>query len=147
MCYKLKNLFCFMFVLRSMTSKLGRWYKKFLQISHLLLHFSIELFSSFIVLGNNDGDMSPFKFLFCLYVTLTVSSGKTWSILWLLCDTDKCFLMMVLMVGSNGLYRVIKLHLAEKLLLLLGLLDFSLKMLLISENCFLTFTRFTISTY
>ena len=50
--------------------------RKFLQISHFLLHFSIEQLFSFIVLGNKDGDMSSFKFLFRLYVTSTVFSGK-----------------------------------------------------------------------
>ena len=65
--------------------------RKFLQMSHFLLHFSIEQLFSFIVLGNKNGDMSSFKFLFCLYVTLTVFSGKFWSISWLLCNTGKCF--------------------------------------------------------
>ena len=50
--------------------------RMFLQISHLLLHFVIEHLFSFTVLGNKDGDMSSFKFLFRLYVTLTVISGK-----------------------------------------------------------------------
>ena len=45
---------------------------------------------------------------------------------------------MVLMLGSNGLYCVIKLHEAEILLLFLGLLASSLEMFLTSENCFLT---------
>ena len=42
------------------------------------------------------------------------------------------------MLVSNGLYWVIKLHEAEKLLLLLGLLASSLEIFLTSENCFLT---------
>ena len=45
--------------------------------------------------------------------------------------------MMVLMLGSNGLYCVIKLHEAEKLQLFLGLLVSSLEIFLISENDFL----------
>ena len=49
---------------------------KFLQISHLLLHFSIEQLFTFKFLGNKDGDMSSFKFSLRLYVTLTVFSGK-----------------------------------------------------------------------
>ena len=84
--------------------------RKFLQISHLLLHFSIEQLFSFIVLGNKDGDMSSFKFLFRLYVKLTVFSEKIWHISWLLCITSKCFLMMVLMLGSYALSSVIKLQ-------------------------------------
>ena len=50
--------------------------RKFLQISHLQLHFSIEQFFSPIVLRNKHGGMSSFKFLFGLYVTLIVFSGK-----------------------------------------------------------------------
>ena len=56
---------------------------------------------------------------------------------------------MALMLGNNRLYCVIKLHeaeklllllgLAEKLLLLLGLLAPPLEMCLTSEKCFLTF--------
>ena len=107
--------------------------RKVLQISHLLLHFSIEQLFSFIVLGNKDGDMSFFKFLFCLYVTLTVFFGKIWSILWLLCHTGND----VLMLGSNGLYRVIKLYEGEKLLFF-SLLASSLEMFLTSGNCFST---------
>ena len=42
------------------------------------------------------------------------------------------------MLGSNGLYCVIKLHEAEKLLLFLGLRASSLEMFLVWENCFLT---------
>ena len=60
----------------SLTSKLSRYYKNFLQNSHLLLHFSIEQLFYFIVLGNKDGDMISFKFLFRLCVTLTVFSRK-----------------------------------------------------------------------
>ena len=41
---------------------------------------------------------------------------------------------MVLMLGSNGLHCVIKLHEVE---VFLGLLAFSLEMFLTSENCFL----------
>ena len=44
--------------------------------------------------------------------------------------------MTVLMLGSNGLYFVINLHEAEKLLFL-GLLAFSLEIFLVSENYFL----------
>ena len=47
------------------------------------------------------------------------------------------FIMMVLMLGSNGLYCVIKLHETEKLLFL-GLLASSLQIFLTSENCFST---------
>ena len=75
--------------------------------------FSIEHLFPFIVLGNTDGDMSSFTFLFPLHVILTVLSGKIWSVSLLLCNTGKCFLMIVLMLESNGLYRVIKLHKAE----------------------------------
>ena len=35
--------------------------RKFLQISHLLLHLSIVQLFSFIVLENKDGDMNCFK--------------------------------------------------------------------------------------
>ena len=87
-----------------------------------------------MVLGNKDGDMGSFQFLFSLYVTLTLFSGEIWSISWLLCNTGKCFLIMVLMLGSNGLHCVIKLHEVE---VFLGLLAFSLEMFLTSENCFL----------
>ena len=45
--------------------------------------------------------------------------------------------MTVLMLGSNGFYFVINLHEAEKLLLFLGLLAFSLEIFLVSENYFL----------
>ena len=107
--------------------------RKSLQISHLLLRFSIEQLFSFIVLGNEEGDMSFFKFLFCLYVKLTVFFGKIWSILWLLCHTGND----VLMLGSNGLYRVIKLYEGEKLLFF-SLLASSLEMFLTSGNCFST---------
>ena len=44
---------------------------------------------------------------------------------------------MVLILGSNALYWVIKLHEAEKLLLILGLLASSLEIFLKVENCFL----------
>ena len=106
-------------------------------MSHLLLHFLIEQLFSFIVPVNKHGDVSSFKFLFRLYVTLTVFSGKNRSISWLLCNTGKYFLMIVLMLGSKKLYCVSKLHEAEKLLLFLGLLIFSLEMFLLSKNCFL----------
>ena len=108
--------------------------RKFLQISHLLLQFSIEQLFSLIVLGNKDGDMSSFKVLFLLYVTFIVFSGKIRSISWLLCNTGKYFLKRVLILGSIGLYCVIKLHEVEKLLL--RLLASSLEIFLISENCF-----------
>ena len=39
---------------------------KFLQISHLLLHFSIEQLISFRVLRNKDAYISSFMFLFRL---------------------------------------------------------------------------------
>ena len=96
-----------------------------------------QLFS-FIILGNKDGDMSSFKFLFLLYVTFLVFSGKICSISWLLCNTGKYFLKILLILGSIGLYCVIKLHVVEKLLLILGLLASSLEIFLTSENCFLT---------
>ena len=38
--------------------------------------FSIEQLFPFIVLGNTDGDMSSFTFLFPLHVILTALSGK-----------------------------------------------------------------------
>ena len=44
---------------------------------------------------------------------------------------------MVLMLGSNGLYCVIKLHEVQNLLLFLGLQASFLQMFHISENCFL----------
>ena len=50
--------------------------RKYLQISHLLLYFSIEQLFSFIALGNKDGDMSSLSFLFLLHVSLTMFSGK-----------------------------------------------------------------------
>ena len=65
-----------MFTFGSMTIKLVDNTRKFLKISHLLLHFSIKQLFSCIVLGNKDGDMSSINFLFCLYVTLTEFSGK-----------------------------------------------------------------------
>ena len=74
--------------------------RKSLQISHLLLHFSIKQLFSFIILGNKDGDMSSYKFLFLLYVTLIVLSGKICSISWLLCNTGKYFLKIVLTILS-----------------------------------------------
>ena len=55
--------------------------------------------------------------------------------------------MMVLMLDSNGLYCVIKLHEAEKLLLFLGLLAPSLEIFLTSEICFLTLLGLLISSY
>ena len=97
----------------------------------------IEQLFSFVVLKIKNGDLSSFKFLFCLYVLLPVFSGKILSISWLLRNTDKRFLMMLLMLGSNGLYCVIKLHEAEKLLLFLGPLASSLEVSLTSENSFL----------
>ena len=112
--------------------------RKFLQISHLLLHFSIEQLFSFIILGNKDGDMSSFKFLFLLYVTFIVFSGKIPSISCLLCNTGKYLLKTVLILGSIGLYCVIKLHEVETLLLVLGLMASSLEIFLTTENCFLT---------
>ena len=111
--------------------------RKFLQISHLLLHFSIEQFS-FIILGNKDVDMSSFKLVFLLYVTFIVFSGKICGISWLLCNTGNYFLKIVLILGSIGLYCVIKLHVGEKLLLMLDLQASSLVIFLMSENCFLT---------
>ena len=78
--------------------------RKFLQISHLLLHFSIEQLFSFIILGNNDGDMNSFKFLFLLYVAFIIFSGKIRSISWLLCNTGKYFLKIFLILESVGLY-------------------------------------------
>ena len=41
-----------------------------------LSRVSTQQLFSFIVPGNEDGDMSSFKFLFRLYVTLTVFSGN-----------------------------------------------------------------------
>ena len=111
---------------------------KFLQISHLMLRFSIEQLFYFIILGNKDGDMSSFKFLFLLHVTFIVFSGKICTISWLLCNTDKYFLKIVLILGSIGLYSLMKLRVVEKLLLILGLLACSLEIFLMSENCFLT---------
>lgn len=81
----------------------------------------------FIVLGNKDCDMSTFKFLFHVHVTLTAFSGKIRSILWPLCNADACFLTMIFMLGINGLYCVIKLREVEDLLLFLGLLASPLK--------------------
>ena len=115
--------------------------RKFLQISHLLLHFSIEQFS-FIILGNKDVDMSSFKLVFLLYVTFIVFSGKICGISWLMCNTGNYFFKIVLILGSIGLYCVIKLHVGEKLLLMLGVQASSLKIFLMSENCFLTLLGF-----
>ena len=112
------------------------WY--FYKCHIFYYNFSIEQLFSPIVLGNQDDNLSYFKLLFRLYVILTVFSGKIWSISWLLCNKGKCFLIMVLLLRSNGLYCVIKLHEAEKLLLILGLLASSLEMFLTFENCFLT---------
>ena len=65
------------------------------------------------------------------------------SMFWLLCKTGKCFLIMVLILGSRGLYCVIKLHEVENLsLCVLGCLASSLEMFLISENCFLLYSGF-----
>ena len=94
-----------------MTSKL------FTNIAYSVTFSIVQLFS-FIVLGNKDGDMSSFKFLFCLYVTLTVFSGNC----------------------------VIKLHEAKKLLFFLGLLASSLEMFLTSEDCFLTLLSLSLAT-
>ena len=138
LCYKLKKRPILYFRLVAWQVNSIDNTRKLLQISHIPLHFSTEQLFSFIVLCNEDGDISSFKFLFCLSVTLTVFSEKIWSISWVLCNTGKCFLMMVLMLGSNGLYCVINLHEAEKLLLFLGLLVSSLEMFLTSGNCFLT---------
>ena len=126
-----------------MTSKLSRYYKKtFTNIKSSVTFLNWAVFPD-IVLGNKDSDLSSFKFLFGLYITLTVSLGKIWSISWLLCNKSKCFLMMVFMLGSNGLYCVITLHEAEKLLLLfLGLIASSLEMFVTSENCVLTLLGF-----
>ena len=52
--------------------------------------------------------MNSFKFLFFLYVTFIIFSGKIRSISWLLCNTGKYFLKIVLILGSIGLYCVIK---------------------------------------
>ena len=60
-------------------------------MSDLLLLFSVEELFSFVVLGNKDGDMSSFNFLFLLCVTFIVFSGKIRSISWLLCNTGKYF--------------------------------------------------------
>ena len=89
----------------------------FLQIPHLLLQFLIRQLFPFIALGNKEGDMGPFKFLFLLYITFIVFSWKIPSISWLLCNTGKYFLQIVLILGSIVLYCVIKLHKVKKLLL------------------------------
>ena len=112
--------------------------RKSLQTSHLLLHFSIKQLFYLIILGNKDGHMSSYKFLFFLYVTFIVFSGEIWSISWLLCNTRKYFLKIVLILWCIGLYCVIKLHLVKKLLLILGLLPSSLAIFLTSENYFMT---------
>ena len=62
---------------------------------------------------------------------------------WLLCKTGICFFIMVLILGSRGLYCVIKLHEVEMFsLCVLRCLASSLEMFLISENYFLTFLGF-----
>ena len=81
--------------------------------------------------------MSPFNFLLLLYVTFIVISWRS-SISWLLCNTGKYFLKIVLILGSIVLYCVIKLYEVGKLLLVLSFLAFSLEVFLPSENCFLT---------
>ena len=112
------------------------WYlettRKILKTSHLLLHFSIEQLFSFIILGGKNGDMSSFKFFF----PFMVFSGKIRIISWFLCNTGKYFLKIVLILGSIGLYFAMKLHVVEKLLLILGLLASSLDIFLTSEKNF-----------
>ena len=91
--------------------------------------------------------MSFFKFLFLLYVTFIVFSGKICGISWLLCNTSKYSFKTVLILGSIGLYCVIKFDVVEKLPLILGLLASSLEIFLTSENCFLTLLGLYIERY
>ena len=53
------------------------------------------------ILENRDGEIGCFKFLFILYVTFIVFSGKIRSISWLLCNTGKYFLKAVLKNSSR----------------------------------------------
>ena len=76
-------------------------------LSHLLVQFSIEQLFPFIVLGNKDGDMSSFKFLFLSYATFIVCFRKLRSISWWLRKTGKKILKIDLILGSIGLYCVI----------------------------------------
>ena len=76
--------------------------------------------------------------MFLLYVTFIAFSGKIRSISWLLCNSGKYFLKIVLILGSIGLYCATKLHVAEKLLLILVFLASSLDIFLTSKNFFLT---------
>ena len=65
--------------------------------------------------------------------------GKSFSMFWLLCKTGKCSLNMVLILGSRGLYCVIKLHEEENVsLCVLGYLASSLEMFLISHSTYRT---------
>ena len=59
-----------------MASKFGRYYKKFFTniVSSVTFFSWVVVF--FYSLGNEDGDMSSFNFLFRLYVTLTLFSEK-----------------------------------------------------------------------
>ena len=50
--------------------KLGETTKKFLQVSHFFLYFSIKHSFCLVVVRNNHGDKISLKFLFLLYVTL-----------------------------------------------------------------------------
>ena len=114
--------------------------KKLVQMSHLFWHFSEELECWLWTLGKSDGEISSLKLLPLLKVTFIVLLRKLFSMFWLLCKTGKCFLNMVLILDSRGLYCVIKLHEVEHFLLcVLGCLASSLEMFLISEKCFLTF--------
>ena len=93
----------FVIALSSMASKVSGNYQKVLKKWHLLLHSSIEQLFSLIILGNKDGDMSSFKFLFLLNVMSTAFYGKIHRISWFLCNTGRYFLKMVLILGSTGL--------------------------------------------
>ena len=71
--YQVNNILCvatkkpyFVFAFGSMTKNSVDATRKFLQISHLLLHFSVEQLFSFIVLADEDGDLRSFKFFLCI---------------------------------------------------------------------------------
>ena len=87
--------------------KSGEITKRFLQMSHFLLHSFIKHSFWLLVLGNNDGDKIFLRFVLLLYVTLMLFCGKISSICWLLYKTGKWFLMIVLMLGNKGLYCMI----------------------------------------
>ena len=78
--FTLQNPFILYFRLVTKHVKSGETTKRLLQMSHFLLHLSIEHLLCLVVLGNNDGEKFSLKFLFLLYVTLMVFCGKITSV-------------------------------------------------------------------